>query len=390
MIIDSHAHVFQDWRGPCGHESAAVHLRYLQKGLLRPAARVFRLRDGAEVDMAALFPLGDGTWQSLRDDARFRAGDWGRLLFTVDGEDHAIQYMPVTMRRLEAPPEMLLAHMTSAGVDHCVLHAAMAYGVMNDYNALAQRQHPGRFTGLFHVDEALADTPRWLAEVERARAGLGLRGIYYQLDNFSRYDFRWTFDDARYAPFWERLAALGVVVFFDAGAIPGYDRASYVANMARLDGLMARFPALRWLLVMGPPVGFFAGGGRWDFPPEVDRVYRHDGMRLEVMFPITWGGVWDYPYPEAQALIRDLRDRYGAEKLVWGSDMPNVQRFCTYRQCLDYVRRHCDFLTGREKDLILGENLRTLLAIGAGDGPRPAGATTPTAPAAPARAGRAP
>jgi hypothetical protein len=47
------------------------------------------------------------------------------------------------------------------------------------------------------------------------------------------------------------------------------------------------------------------------------------------MFPITWGGVWDYPYPEAQALIRDMRDRWGASKLVWGSDMPNVERFCT-------------------------------------------------------------
>jgi hypothetical protein len=133
--------------------------------------------------------------------------------------------------------------------------------------------------------------------------------------------------------------------------------------MVRLGGLMERVPRLRWLLVMGPPVGFFAGGGRWDFPAEVDRVYRREGTWLEVMFPISWGGVWDYPYPEAQALLRDLRDRYGAEKLVWGSDMPNVQRFCTYRQCLDYVRRHCDFLAGREKDLILGDNLRALLSI---------------------------
>ena len=34
--------------------------------------------------------------------------------------------------------------------------------------------------------------------------------------------------------------------------------------------------------------------------------------------------------------------------------MPNVERFCTYRQCVDYVRRHCDFLTGSEKDAVLG------------------------------------
>jgi len=41
---------------------------------------------------------------------------------------------------------------------------------------------------------------------------------------------------------------------------------------------------------------------------------------------------------------------------MWGSDMPNVERFCTYRQSLDYVRKYCPFLAAREKDLILGDN----------------------------------
>ena len=79
------------------------------------------------------------------------------------------------------------------------------------------------------------------------------------------------------------------------------------------------------------------------------------------MFPITWGGVWDYPYPEAQSLIRGMRDMFGADKLVWGSDMPNVERFCTYTQSVDYVRRHCSFLTATEKDAILGGTMATLL-----------------------------
>jgi hypothetical protein len=43
--------------------------------------------------------------------------------------------------------------------------------------------------------------------------------------------------------------------------------------------------------------------------------------------------------------------------------MPNVERFCTYRQCVDYVRRHCAFLSASEKDLILGDNAAALLGI---------------------------
>ena len=43
--------------------------------------------------------------------------------------------------------------------------------------------------------------------------------------------------------------------------------------------------------------------------------------------------------------------------------MPNVERFCTSRQCVDYVRRHCSFLTASEKDLILGGNAAGLIGL---------------------------
>ena len=89
---------------------------------------------------------------------------------------------------------------------------------------------------------------------------------------------------------------------------------------------------------MSPPVAFFARNGRYEFPEELLRVYRHEPLVLEVMFPITYGGIWDYPYPEAQTLIADMRNQLGADRLIWGSDMPNVERFCTYKQSLDYVQ----------------------------------------------------
>ena len=127
-----------------------------------------------------------------------------------------------------------------------------------------------------------------------------------------------------------------------------------------LDRLMQRYPATRFVLVMGPPVAHFAGSGKWDFPPEVLAAYKRDNLLIEIMFPITWGGVWEYPYPEAQELIRQMRDLFGASKLVWGSDMPNLERFCTYRQCVDYVRKHCPFLTASEKDAVLGGNAAQL------------------------------
>jgi predicted TIM-barrel fold metal-dependent hydrolase len=364
-VVDSHAHIFQHWAGSCGLPSREVHLKYLQKTLTRPSAKIYRLRDGLTASGQLLFRPGDNTWAGLRDDIEFRPGRHGRLEFRVDGEDFAVQYMPAGMVELESRPELLLAQMTVAGVDHCVLQAGFTYGYMNDYNALAQRQYPAKFTGLFHVDEPMADTAHWMAEARRAVEQLGLRGLHYQTDTFARYDFRWWFDDRRFDAFWSMIESFGVPVFFEPMHIPSYDEASYLEIMRRLDGIMTRFPGLRWLLVLQPPVAYFARGGRWQFPPPVEKVYARETVRLEMTFPIAWGGVWDYPYPEAQALIKDLRDRYGAGKLVWGSDMPNVERFCTYRQCVDYIRRYCEFLDDAEKDRVLGGNLADLVALSA-------------------------
>src|SRR5439155_20657427 len=98
-------------------------------------------------------------------------------------------YMPVGMQHIVAPPELMLAQMTYARVDHCVLQAGGGYGAMNDYNAFAQHQYPGQFTGLLNVDEPRADTDAVLAELDRAHHRLGLRGVYYGLDTFARYGF---------------------------------------------------------------------------------------------------------------------------------------------------------------------------------------------------------
>ena len=346
MIVDSHAHIFENWSGACGLPSREIHWRYVQKGLTHPAARVFRLRDGRPSDASVLSRPGETSWAGLRDDVDFRVGPYGRVEFTVDGEDHYVQYMPAAMAAIESTPELMLTQMNAAGVDLCILQAGFIYGYMNDYNALAQRRYPDRITGLFHVDEPRADSEHWLAETERAVGKLGLADV--------------CFDAARFNPFWELIQSLDVPVFIEFAAIPNYDRDSYDALMRRFAALMDRFPRLRWLLVMAPPARFFADGGGWSFSDEAEAIYRRDNVMLEICMPISWGGIWDYPYPEAQALIRALRDKFGAGRLVWGSDMPNVERFCTYKQSLDYVRRYCDFLSDDEMDRVLGANVRDL------------------------------
>jgi predicted TIM-barrel fold metal-dependent hydrolase len=362
MIIDCHAHVFQHWADPCGHPSREIHRTYIQKVQTRTSANVVRARDNVEVKGSVLFRPGENGWSGLKD-VDFRVGNYGRLDFTIDGEDYYSQYMPVGMQQIVAPPELMLAQMDYAKVDHTVLQTGWGYGAMNDYNAFAQNQYPDKFTAMLNVDEPRAYTAAGLKEFDRAHRQLGLRAVYFALDAFARYDFDIEFNDPRMDAFWSKVDAAGLPVFFEATSIPDYSVASYVRNIQQLFGLIKRYRNIRWVMVMGPPVSAFGMSGTWEFPEEVLAAYRHENVLVEVMFPITWGGVWDYPYPEAQVLIKDMRDKLGADKLVWGSDMPNVERFCTYRQSIDYVRRYCGFLSASEKDLILGDTMDKLLGV---------------------------
>src|SRR5690606_2322877 len=89
-------------------------------------------------------------------------------------------------------------------------------------------------------------------------------------------------------------------------------------------------------------------------------------------FPEAAKDLETYPFPVAREHLKRLVDRVGAERLIWGSNFPNVRRACTYRQALDFIRVQCDFLTEKERAGLLGDNFQRYVQ-------RPGGVATPAA-----------
>ena len=95
-------------------------------------------------------------------------------------------------------------------------------------------------------------------------------------------------------------------------------------------------------------------------PEEVMTVLKRPNVYTEVMFHSKWP---EYPFAGAQEMLKRLCGEVSVEKLMWGSDMPFTWYWCTYRQSMDYIRLHCDFLSEEEKGLILGGNVARLFKL---------------------------
>jgi predicted TIM-barrel fold metal-dependent hydrolase len=85
---------------------------------------------------------------------------------------------------------------------------------------------------------------------------------------------------------------------------------------------------------------FFLTDHGLELPAELFEPFQASSAKLELLLPIALGDVWEYPFVELQPTIVQLVERLGADRLIWGIDMPNVERYCNYRQTLDAYRVH--------------------------------------------------
>ena len=72
--------------------------------------------------------------------------------------------------------------------------------------------------------------------------------------------------------------------------------------------------------------------------------------------------------PQVRPAIEECVRRIGADRLMWGTDMPIVTRFWSYRQNIDFIRRYCNLLSSDELDAILSGTTARLLSVGQASG----------------------
>ncbi|MGZ5233666.1 MAG: amidohydrolase family protein [Burkholderiales bacterium] len=359
MVIDTHAHAFPYLANVGLYTSVEDHLRHIQRNLTTHPQGGRRIRDNAVPKEPTLWDGRTPGFAGLLE-VNFRAGPYGRFEWEKDGEAYYIQYFPPSLEEMIAKPERMLAQMQYIGVDKAMLQFAKVYGLTNEYMSACVRKWPHKLRACTAVHEDQADRAEQIDGFRRAVTEMGLTALYLECKGYGASDFKNHLDDDKYSPFWAEVQSLGIPVMWDIRvAVKRTDHVAYMAEVTRLHRLIKRFPRIRHVLTHGMPANAFDASGK--MPEELWALLKEPALTVELLFPLLYGGAWDFPFIEAQPIVRELYERLGPSKLVWGSDMPNVERSCTYAQSLNYLRKYCTFISPADMDMILGKNADELL-----------------------------
>ena len=78
-------------------------------------------------------------------------------------------------------------------------------------------------------------------------------------------------------------------------------------------------------------------------------------MRLGDLFDFPYRAVW----PVLDLMVRNI----GSDHLLWGTDMPFQNRFCTYRQSRELIEKYCKFLGRDDIDSIMGDTAARIMKL---------------------------
>ena len=357
MIIDSHVHVLPSQTGPAGYPDARSFSRTNQK-----AVRIMWGRLVTSHTDPKYIPGPD-------EDVDFKVGKYGRWTWEKHGAVCWLQRSPVAMSENEHTPEQMLAHMDSTGVDMGVIQAGYMepnYG-REVYYADCVKRWPDRFIGTVEIEYDLTRSDEVLQgeirKLTRAVEELGFRGLYSHLPKGQ------PVDDPRCDRLWKEVVRLGIPVFLNTGF---NSRDEYLDEIRRIETVCRRYPEMNVTNNhIGSNVFHPSHPEHVDNPREFFSLFKLGNFHLEVGYvlafenPAIWGWDSEYPYPRHRQIIRTIYENFGAQVMVWGSDMPWTQRTFTYRQDIDLIRHHTEFMTDADRRLVLGDNLARIYNIGA-------------------------
>ena len=233
--------------------------------------------------------------------------------------------------------EELWQHAQPAGIGRVVLIQISFYGYDNRFILEAIRAHPGRFSGVALINQ-MSPRPE---EVMKGLKAQGVRGFrIYPKENPVE---KWLDGEGLQAML--KCAAqerLNLCCLIDPDGLPALSRACEKYPEAPL--------VIDHLCRIGATTGKIE-------PSDVKALCgmaRHKQVTLKVSGFYALGKKQP-PYLDLDlvAVIREVFEAFGPQRLMWGSDSPYEIVHGGYQQSLDLIQNGLDFLSAADKEWIL-------------------------------------
>lgn len=234
-------------------------------------------------------------------------------------------------------PEQLFAHCKPEGVRRVVLIQMSWYRYDNRYMLDAMAAHPGVFSGVAIVDESKPG----LRDQMRDLARQGVRGFRVH---------------ARPGDSAGWLQNPGMRKLWTVAADEGLNVCLLInpEDLAAVDKMCVQFPRTPVVVDHFARVGMAGPVSR----AHLDRllhlsVHKQVTLKTSAFYAL---GKKAPPYTDLGPMIKECRDYFGANRLMWASDCPfQVGPGHTYKDSISLVRDRLDFLTASDKAWMLGK-----------------------------------
>ena len=271
------------------------------------------------------------------------------------------------------PAQEILSLMDRYEIEKAVLLQNPTIGTVNDEVEAAVIQYPNRFAGTLQADPFSPDA----GEItEKYAAGGHFAALKYELSS----DWGWMKRHPEVEFHYELLIPLiriasryHMAIVLDTGGCRKDDDC-WKDGGCRKDSA-GRYDAylpeeLRELILSFPNTTFVIEHGGF-LLKDGDLPSWHSMIELGKLPNVYFGlssipTLTQQPYPCSEA-VRELKllcDTMGAEKLIFGTDIPGTLRMHTYRQMIDWVLKDANFLSSRDKELIFYENAEKIYFTG--------------------------
>lgn len=70
---------------------------------------------------------------------------------------------------------------------------------------------------------------------------------------------------------------------------------------------------------------------------------------------------WEYPFPAQLEIVRAFYETWGPGRMAWASDYPACTPHISYRQSLEVIREHADFIAPADLERVLGGTMQAVL-----------------------------